>query len=228
MSAARTSTRATASSPITRWACSIISTSITRRSRTSTCAASMRRAAAASTSTTTRCRTCRPAPRRSACSTSAAAACSITTTSRLQRRDLVEPFARHHFTGNTVTTSASGIHTDNAGDSGGTADTISNNTVTNSTVFGYGIWVFVPYKTVTVQNNTVTNVDVGMASSDGSEYHRPSGFRNEWRDHGSGAGAHRSRLAVAETGFLFRRLARPDPRLHTGATGGGVVHRQHG
>jgi hypothetical protein len=67
------------------------------------------------------------------------------------------------FTGNTVTTSASGIHTDNAGDGGGTPDTMSNNTVTNSTVNGYGVWVFVPYKTVTVQNNTVTNVDVGLA-----------------------------------------------------------------
>jgi CSLREA domain-containing protein len=67
------------------------------------------------------------------------------------------------YTGNTVTTSASGIHSDNAGDSGGTNDTISGNTVTNSQIFGYGIWVFVPYKTVHVDNNTVTNVDVGYA-----------------------------------------------------------------
>lgn len=67
------------------------------------------------------------------------------------------------YTGNTVTTSASGIHTDNAGDGGGTPDTMSGNTVTNSQINGYGIWVYVPYKTVTVQNNTVTNVDVGLA-----------------------------------------------------------------
>jgi CSLREA domain-containing protein len=67
------------------------------------------------------------------------------------------------YTGNTVTTSASGIHSDNAGDSGGTFDTISGNTVTNSQTFGYGIWVFVPYKTVHVNNNTVTNTDVGYA-----------------------------------------------------------------
>jgi hypothetical protein len=67
------------------------------------------------------------------------------------------------YTGNTVTTSASGIHSDNAGDSGGTNDTISGNTVTNSQTFGYGIWVFVAYKTVHVQNNTVTNTDVGYA-----------------------------------------------------------------
>jgi hypothetical protein len=69
------------------------------------------------------------------------------------------------FTNNTITTSASGIHTDNAGDGGGTTDTISNNTVTNSTINGYGIWVFVPSKTVTVQNNTATNVDVGFSSA---------------------------------------------------------------
>ncbi|HEV7684333.1 MAG TPA: C25 family cysteine peptidase [Pyrinomonadaceae bacterium] len=68
------------------------------------------------------------------------------------------------YTGNTVTTSASGIHTDNAGDGGGTADTISGNTVTNSAMFGYGIWVYLPYKTVNVQNNTTTNVVVGFAS----------------------------------------------------------------
>ncbi|MDT7541848.1 MAG: hypothetical protein QOE33_1752 [Acidobacteriota bacterium] len=70
------------------------------------------------------------------------------------------------FTNNTITTSASGIHTDNAGDQAGSvADTISNNTVTNSVVNGYGIWVFVPSITVNVQNNTATNVDVGFASA---------------------------------------------------------------
>ena len=68
------------------------------------------------------------------------------------------------YTNNTVTTSASGIHTDNANDGGGVPDVISDNTVTNSQAFGYGIWVFVPYKTVTLQNNTVTNVDVGVAT----------------------------------------------------------------
>ncbi|MDQ1592641.1 MAG: hypothetical protein QOG71_3268 [Pyrinomonadaceae bacterium] len=71
------------------------------------------------------------------------------------------------FTGNNVTTSASGIHTDNAGDGGGTPDTISGNTVTDSQQFGYGIWTFVPANVVTVSNNTVTNVEVGLASAGG-------------------------------------------------------------
>jgi hypothetical protein len=68
------------------------------------------------------------------------------------------------FTGNTVTNSASGIHTDNSNSGGGTADTISGNTVSDSPVNGYGIWVFVPYNTVTVENNSVTNVDIGLGS----------------------------------------------------------------
>ncbi len=67
--------------------------------------------------------------------------------------------------GNTVTTSGSGIHTDNNGDGGGIADTIRNNTVTNSAAFGYGVWVFAPYRNVMVKENTVTNVDVGMANA---------------------------------------------------------------
>jgi hypothetical protein len=71
------------------------------------------------------------------------------------------------YTGNTVTTSASGIHTDNAGDSGGASDTISGNTVTNSSLNGFGIWTFVPALPVTVSNNAVTNVDVGLAAAGG-------------------------------------------------------------
>ena len=69
------------------------------------------------------------------------------------------------YTGNTVSSSGSGIHTDNNGGSGGVADIISNNTVLNSDLNGYGIWVFAPYLNVQVTNNIVTNVDVGMAAA---------------------------------------------------------------
>ena len=69
------------------------------------------------------------------------------------------------YTGNAVTASGSGIHTDNNGSGGGTADIIQNNTVTNSTVGGYGIFVFAPYLNVQVKENTVTNVDVGLANA---------------------------------------------------------------
>ncbi|MFU8844603.1 MAG: T9SS type A sorting domain-containing protein, partial [Bacteroidales bacterium] len=65
------------------------------------------------------------------------------------------------YTGNTVTNSGSGIHTDNNGSGGGTADIMEGNNVSNTS---WGIWVFVPYKDVQVNNNTVTNCDVGLAS----------------------------------------------------------------
>ncbi len=65
------------------------------------------------------------------------------------------------FLRNTVTNSGSGVHTDNAGDGGGVADLIKDNVVTNST---YGVWVFVPHIAPTLQSNTITNVDVGLAA----------------------------------------------------------------
>ncbi|MGE5424983.1 MAG: NosD domain-containing protein, partial [Syntrophothermus sp.] len=65
---------------------------------------------------------------------------------------------------NTVTSSGSGIHTDNQGDgSGTTADLIAYNSVSNSTTYGYGIFVFVPYKNVQVMKNNITGVDVGLS-----------------------------------------------------------------
>jgi hypothetical protein len=69
------------------------------------------------------------------------------------------------FTNNTVTSSLSGVHTDNAGDSGGIADTISGNHVTCTAGSGaYGVWAFVPYKTPTISSNVVSGCDVGMAA----------------------------------------------------------------
>jgi alpha-tubulin suppressor-like RCC1 family protein/nitrous oxidase accessory protein NosD len=68
------------------------------------------------------------------------------------------------FTSNTVTTSGSGVHTDNAGDSGGVPDSITGNSVSSCTAGGYGVWAFVPYQPVTISNNTVTGCDVGMAA----------------------------------------------------------------
>ncbi len=68
------------------------------------------------------------------------------------------------FSNNVVTASASGVHTDNAGDGGGVADLIQGNQVSNCSPGGFGIWVFVPYIAPTYQANTVTNCTVGLAS----------------------------------------------------------------
>ena len=68
------------------------------------------------------------------------------------------------FTGNTVTASNSGVHTDNNGDSGGSADTITGNNVSACTANGYGVWAFVPYLGATISNNTVSGCSVGLAA----------------------------------------------------------------
>jgi parallel beta-helix repeat protein len=67
------------------------------------------------------------------------------------------------FLHNTVTDSGSGIHTDNAGDGGGVADLIRWNDISNG-VGGYGIFTFVPYLAPTVEDNTITNCDVGLSA----------------------------------------------------------------
>jgi hypothetical protein len=70
------------------------------------------------------------------------------------------------YTGNSVSNSGSGIHTDNNGGFGGNADLIMNNQVSaNASPNGYGIWVFAPYRSVVVKNNVVTGIDVGLASA---------------------------------------------------------------
>ncbi len=68
------------------------------------------------------------------------------------------------FLANTITGSGSGVHTDNAGDGGGTADLIQDNSVSNCSTNGYGVWVFVPYLAPTVNRNTVTNCAVGLSA----------------------------------------------------------------
>jgi hypothetical protein len=67
------------------------------------------------------------------------------------------------FRSNTISRSGSGVHTDNAGDGGGTADVISENTVRNCTPGGYGIFTFVSYIAPTVSNNDITNCTIGLA-----------------------------------------------------------------
>jgi hypothetical protein len=71
------------------------------------------------------------------------------------------------FLTNTITLSASGIHSDNNGDVGGPADVIQGNTVLDgmpdSSGNSYGIWVFGPYAAVVVEGNTVSNVLYGLS-----------------------------------------------------------------
>lgn len=73
-----------------------------------------------------------------------------------------------NFTGNVVTQSGSGIHTDNAGGNTIPGDLIAGNTVSDCKPDGYGIWVFVQYSAATVENNTVSGCNVGLGAFGGS------------------------------------------------------------
>jgi hypothetical protein len=67
------------------------------------------------------------------------------------------------FLNNTITKSGSGVHTDNNGGSGGSADLIKGNTVKECKVDGYGVFVFVPFVSATVESNKVSGCSVGLA-----------------------------------------------------------------
>jgi hypothetical protein len=66
---------------------------------------------------------------------------------------------------NEVRQSGSGVHTDNNGGFGfGVGDLIQGNRVTDGATGAYGIFVFVPYLPVTVKDNVIDGVDVGLAA----------------------------------------------------------------
>jgi hypothetical protein len=66
---------------------------------------------------------------------------------------------------NRVTRSGSGLHTDNAGDSGGSAaDLIADNEVEDCTAGGFGVWAFVPFVAPTLRDNRIERCAVGLAA----------------------------------------------------------------
>ena len=70
------------------------------------------------------------------------------------------------FLKNVISKSGSGVHTDNNGGFGGSADLIKENTVKECNVDGSGIFVFVqrtPSVSATVEGNKVTGCAVGLA-----------------------------------------------------------------
>jgi nitrous oxidase accessory protein NosD len=68
------------------------------------------------------------------------------------------------FLDNTISKSGSGVHTDNNGDSGGSADVIEGNKISACNSNGYGIFVFVPYLSPTVKDNRVKGCYIGLAA----------------------------------------------------------------
>jgi len=68
------------------------------------------------------------------------------------------------FLDNEISRSGNGLHTDNAGGMGGTADLIQDNTVKQCQQDGYGIFVFVPYLDPIVKDNEVRGCTVALAA----------------------------------------------------------------
>jgi hypothetical protein len=84
-----------------------------------------------------------------------------------------DAISANHSTGtqflhNTISKSGSGVHTDNNGDSGGSADLIQGNKVIECNTDGYGIFVFVPSLSPTVESNKVKGCYVGLAAFGGA------------------------------------------------------------
>ncbi len=82
------------------------------------------------------------------------------------------------FIDNVVSNSGSGVHTDNAGDDGGTADLLQGNVVRNCPANGYGVWVFAPRIAATVRDNRVEGCAVGLAMAGGVDNPVTSIFEN--------------------------------------------------
>lgn len=115
------------------------------------------------------------------------------------------------FLDNTISNSASGIHTDNNGGSGGVADLIQGNTVKGCTSNGYGIWVFAPYVSATVESNTVKGCYIGLGAFGANVSGQGPTFASN-RVSGAGAtttdpnGTYAAYLTTDQLGFAFGDL----------------------
>ncbi len=109
------------------------------------------------------------------------------------------------FIDNTITASGSGVHTDNNGGSGGTADLIEGNKVSTCKTGGYGIFVFVPYVSATVKGNKVSGCPVGLAAYGGAVAGQGPTFVGN-HVAGTGAGSYGVYLTTDQLGYAFGEL----------------------
>jgi hypothetical protein len=94
------------------------------------------------------------------------------------------------FINNVISDSGSGIHTDNNNDgAGGTLDEIAGNKVDCNVQDGYGVFVFVPYKDVSVHDNQIKGCAVGLAAFGGQEVAPFGAFATFANNTVDGAGA---------------------------------------
>jgi Periplasmic copper-binding protein (NosD) len=115
------------------------------------------------------------------------------------------------FIDNTVTKSGSGIHTDNNGGSGGSGDLIKGNKISECKENGYGVWVFVPYVSATVEQNKISGCYIGMAAFGGAVSGQGPTFADN-KVSGAGAktndpaGSYGAYLTTDQLGFAFGDL----------------------
>ncbi len=102
------------------------------------------------------------------------------------------------FVNNTVTNSASGVHTDNSVGS----DLLSGNHVFAMQPGAFGVWVFVPYTQITVENNVISDCFVGLASAGQGLATTPL-FLNNQVSAGAGTGNMGAYETTSELGFGF-------------------------
>ncbi len=106
------------------------------------------------------------------------------------------------FVGNKVTKSESGVHTDNNGGSGGSADEIKDNKVSECKTNGYGVWVFAPYVSATVEGNKVSGCAHGLAAF-GSQVSGQGPTFTQNKVEGTGAGSYGAYISTDLLGFGF-------------------------
>ncbi|HTZ65549.1 MAG TPA: right-handed parallel beta-helix repeat-containing protein [Solirubrobacteraceae bacterium] len=114
------------------------------------------------------------------------------------------------FIDNTIAKSGSGLHTDNNGGGGGDADLIKGNRVRECSVNGYGIFVFVPYVSATVESNKISACSVGLAAFGGAMAGEgPTFADNSVNGTGaatSGGGTYGAYLTTDQLGYEYGEL----------------------
>ena len=114
------------------------------------------------------------------------------------------------FLNNAVKMSGSGVHTDNNGGAGGSADLIQGNKVSQCKTNGYGIFVFAPFVSATVDANKIKGCSVGLSAFGSQVKGQGPTFSNNRVD-GTGAtttepGTYGAYLTTDMLGFAFGDL----------------------
>lgn len=135
------------------------------------------------------------------------------------------------FIDNTVTKSGSGIHTDNNGGSGGSPDLIKGNKISECKENGYGVWVFVPYVSATVEQNKISGCYIGIAAFGGAVSGQGPTFTAN-KINGTGAetndpaGSYGAYLTTDQLGFAFGDLTAQLTGNQVTATGNALLVTQ--